>query len=326
MSMKKTKNASNNGFLSRVDFWTAIYKEKKPDNGEDASLYSINSQFALVGAFDGCGGAGAKKYANLQSKTGAYIASRAVAAAVKSAFCDMGIQPGAEAVDPVHQRIDDTLQLCLNYLGDSSRLRSGIVKTLPSTAAFAVCRPWGSQILVDYYWAGDSRVYLLDEDGLAQLSMDDLTDPDPMNNLYNDGPMTNVVSKSKDYVIHHGNVLLEKPAIVFAATDGCFGYLKTPMEFEYLLLSKLLEAENPQGWERELDRYFDAIAGDDYTFTAVAMDFGDFDTMRRAFHQRAQSLYDEVICGIEGLELEEKFKLWNSYRQNYWRLRPGVEG
>ena len=79
---------------------------------------------------------------------------------------------------------------------------------------------------MDFYWCGDSRGYILDGNGLHQVTVDDVTVTDAMMNLREDAPMTNVASASRPYEIHRKQVQLSEPAVVFAATDGCFGYLR----------------------------------------------------------------------------------------------------
>ena len=47
-------------------------------------------------------------------------------------------------------------------------------------------------------------------------------------------------------------IRIEHPCIIMAATDGCFGYLKSPMEFEKLLLDTLLAGESIVQWQNAL--------------------------------------------------------------------------
>lgn len=108
-----------------------------------------------------------------------------------------------------------------------------MVRKFPTTLALAYAEKEEDAIKIHLLWAGDSRVYLLDEKGLAQLTRDDTDVEDAFENLTNDGPMNNVLSSDGNYGINYKSVLLSTPTIVFAATDGCFGYIPTPMEFEY---------------------------------------------------------------------------------------------
>lgn len=313
-------------FLDKVDCFIEIYKEKIPDNGEDAYLYSGNSSDAVIGAFDGCGGAGAKRHTKLQGKTSAYAASRIVSGTIKDWFAEYDKTNSVDPCTAMKQRISQNLQACDRVVGEESKLVSPMVKRFPTTAAIALLQDENGKVLVDYFWAGDSRVYLLDSEGLAQLSCDDLPNPDALENLYNDGVMTNLISRSKEYTIHQDRLTLEKPGIVFAATDGCFGYVSSPMEFEYLLLETLLASKSVREWEENLTKKFGRVAGDDYTLSGIALNYGSFQKMRSSFIVRGNALYRDYIDGIHCIDKNQKMLLWNKYKQGYYRfLAKSVE-
>lgn len=324
MSERKLRNHIFEGMLSRIDCQIRVYQEKIPDCGEDALLYALNNQAALVGAFDGCGGAGAKRYAKLQGKTGAYMASRVVSGTVNDWFADCCARNEAFSARSLEARIRENLALCDRVGAEASRFVSSMVKAFPTTAAVAILSQQAGKIRVDCFWAGDSRVYLLNADGLAQLSVDDLLVTDAMDNLYEDGAMTNVISHSKGFTIHHGSLLLDQPGIVLAATDGCFGYLPTPMAFEQLLIGTLVRSENIDQWEQALHSAIGRVAGDDYALSAVALDFGNFNTMKAMFARRAQQLWQNYPP--EALkEREDKNRLWAQYKPGYYRLQLDKE-
>ena len=312
---------SEHGFLDRVDCLIEVYKEIIPNNGEDAYVYSANDRAVVIGAFDGCGGAGAKRHAKLQGKTGAYAASRIVSGTVKDWFAECDERNTAEIAKTIKQKIKENLQICHAAVGEESKLMSPMVKVFPTTAAFTLSREEKGKIYADYFWAGDSRVYLLNSEGLAQLSVDDLSVPDAMENLYDDGVMTNVISKSKEFTIHHGRMTLEKPGIIFAATDGCFGYVSSPMEFEYMLIESLLAAQSIHEWEQNLEKQIGRVAGDDYTLSGVVLDYGGFTQMRSGFIDRGNELYRDYISGIGKMSREQKTLLWNRYKESYYRFQ-----
>ena len=194
-------------------------------------------------------------------------------------------------------------------------------------------------IEVDLYWAGDSRVYLLTPQGLAQLTEDDLGGIDAMENLTDDGVLTNMISLSKVFEIHTGHVSMDRPGFIFAATDGCFGYLSTPMEFEYLLLETMLNSDCVStdnsgvsdawmtrlaekirlGWQEKLSEEIGKIAGDDYTISGYAIGFSSFEEMKKAFIGRANILYSQYISGLNEKSYDEKYALWKQYKENYHR-------
>lgn len=70
--------------------------------------------------------------------------------------------------------------------------------------------------------------------------------------IFQDGVLTNVVSADGNYILHSKQIKIKDKIIIFNATDGCFGYLKTPMEFEYLILQTLLSSDNIIEWRDKL--------------------------------------------------------------------------
>lgn len=317
---KERARKPSHDFLDRIDFVLSVYKEKTAGSGEDAFLYSANSRAAVTGVFDGCGGAGAKHYVKLQGKTGAYAASRIAAGAVREWFSELCENVSQPLPGTLKKKINEKMEICYSAVDERSKLVSSMVKDFPTTAAVALCTEEMGRIRADIFWAGDSRVYLLNEEGLAQLTADDLVKQDAMENLYDDGVMTNVISSSRDYTVHHGGLTMERPGILFAATDGCFGYVSTPMEFEYLLLESLTKSHNVSQWERQLCETIGKAAGDDYTLCGLSLGFGGFDRMRSAFLGRKNTLFRSCISGMGGMERKQKTELWNQYAGNYYRL------
>jgi serine/threonine protein phosphatase PrpC len=310
-----------NSWIGTTDFLFSFCREKKPENGEDSFVFSLNESRTLLGVFDGCGGSGASQYAPLKNKTGAYLAARAASAAYRDWFDRL--EPGKEAYpQDVKSRIVEYLKLCEARGGaeGGSKLMGRMAKKLPTTAAVALCQPGrGGLADVQLQWAGDSRVYLLDGEGLAQLTEDDLGGIDAMRNLSEDGVLTNVINLTRDFTIHSARITLGRPGLLFAATDGCFGYLSTPMEFEYLLLRTLQSAASASDWEKTLAEEIGKVAGDDYTLCGAALGFGSFDSLKRQLAGRTGEVYRNYIRGLESCTKEEKQQLWEHYRDHYHR-------
>lgn len=79
-------------------------------------------------------------------------------------------------------------------------------------------------MIADFIWAGDSRGYVLSDMGLAQVTKDDIDDSvDALDNISNDGVLTNVVSADGNYILHSKQIKIKDKIIIFNATDGCFG-------------------------------------------------------------------------------------------------------
>ena len=199
-----------------------------------------------------------------------------------------------------------------------------MVRDFPTTAAAALVRNSEQGTEVQCFWAGDSRVYLMNREGLAQLTRDDVDGTNAMSNLRSDGALTNVVAADREFVLHAGKKLRfgdKDPYMIFAATDGCFGYLPTPMDFEDMILTCLLKAEGPMDFRHRLEESISETAGDDYTLAFMSFGFGDFRTMQESMRPRKRTLQHDYMDWMEqdpSLEMQER--LWQEYRINYERL------
>ncbi|MBQ9761548.1 MAG: protein phosphatase 2C domain-containing protein [Oscillospiraceae bacterium] len=311
-----------------LNFILSFCKEILPGHGEDCYCYTFCDTVGLLGVFDGCGGAGARKHEHYSGQTEAYVASRLVSGVFYDQFrrcypSDM------EATRFVGEVLAPAVNECLKTYQppkeDSDfQIRGSMVRTLPTTAAAALVRQLDdSKMQVDAIWAGDSRVYILDEWGLAQLTVDDTSVPDPMENLYEDGVLRNILCTEKAAKLRMNSVTVSQPALVLAATDGCFGYVSTPMEFEGMLLDTLMVSENVAQWEEQLAQVIGQFAGDDHTLCLGAFGYQDFTEMKRAFSRRYQSLCAQCLDTISQLPLEDRqtrTELWNLYQDNYCRF------
>ncbi|MBQ1378366.1 MAG: hypothetical protein IIY77_10380, partial [Lachnospiraceae bacterium] len=284
--------------------------------------YSFNTSMGLVSVFDGCGGAGARKYERYGMKTGAYMASRAIAGAAKDWFAELtegSFRDSDKAV--LESKMNQYLAICKNTAGNTaSGIKSKLAKDFPSTASIILFTADDAGITAHCIWAGDSRCYLLDEDGLKQLTEDDLDGLNAMENLTADGILTNVVSASKPFVLHQKTIKTKAPAILFGATDGCFGYFSTPMEFENLLLSSLFAVDNIVQWEAGMKNVLEGIAGDDFTLSGAGLGFGSFERLKEYFAERYRFLNQEYINGLQRKTYDEKVQLWEEYRKPYEML------
>lgn len=305
-----------------MDCLFRVYKEKVPENGEDSFCYSVHEDALLLGVFDGCGGSGAKRYVNYQDKTGAYIAARAVAGAVLTWFerCESAASADGNA-QAIQLSIKKALRLCKERSGRQGemKLRGSIAKEFPTTAAIAYCASAPRGISLDCYWAGDSRVYILDEDGLAQITRDDLDGLDALENISGDGVLTNVISATKAFTLHSTRLTLRKPFLVFSASDGCFGYIPTPMEFEAYVIEHLLRSRSMTEFERSMCSGLEKIAGDDYSLVGASFGFGTYEGLQNSLKRRYQLLTKQYVHPLKNASSEETAALWNGYRGNYYR-------
>lgn len=310
------------------DFWMTIYQETKTKEGEDSYCRCFCKDAGLLSVFDGCGGLGAQRHKHYSNATEAYIASRLCSGAFFDAFRktfpldDENSITGAGFSALAAAYCADVLSAYKPDVDTAARMRGTMVKALPTTAAAALIRCMKSYYAINPIWAGDSRVYLLTEAGLAQLTVDDTTVPDPMKNLYEDGILKNILCADKEPHLHCNEVHINEPFIVFAATDGCFGYFSTPMEFEGAILRTLADSSCVSDWEQRLHSCIGAIAGDDYTLGMASYGFGTFTRLKRTFKRRLELLQREYLQQILNLPLEDRDArqvLWQRYMPNYFR-------
>lgn len=322
-------NVTRNDIFDRLHFCAGFCGEKKKGAGEDRGIWGMagdRRQGVYIGVFDGCGGSGAKQYTKYGNRTGAYMAAEAASSVFKSWFAGPYFRSGGDE-EELKKALLSGLNRLQTLYGEDTLVRGMMSKRFPTTAAAAICTPaQAGAYALDCYWAGDSRVYMLDARGLAQLTADDLSDVDAMENLTEDSPLTNQINLTTDFTIHKNRVVFREPGIVFAATDGCFGYLSTPMEFEYLLLGTLQKADSHGEWIQRVRSAVEHFAGDDYTFSAFALGFDTWLSLKRAFSPRTACVLNQYIRPAREMSLQEKTRLWLQYKPNYSRMLPALEG
>ena len=213
-----------------------------------------------------------------------------------------------------------------------------MIKEFPTTLAIVAVSGKEKTFSVDSYWAGDSRNYILTQDGLFQLSVDDLENrADPYENLTSDSPLSNQISADKDFVINHVSY---KPKdakfMIFCATDGCFGYYPTPMHFEYAFLKTLSESNSVEEWKGALLKEFGSIAADDISMAGLIYGYDNLDSLKDTIQPRYKELkkvieaYDNKINKIEEAKskvsiaeselISFKQEAWNDYKQSYMSI------
>ena len=269
---------------------------KIENEGEDAPpLLTSSENRCAIGVFDGMGGAGAEVYQEVDQKhTGAYFASRTVKDIVEQFVQDSNVYDnGPEALsNSMKEIIKDGLQKKRETLkGSQTLLVSKMVKTLPTTMAISFISNKEDKWNIQVFWAGDSRVYLLTPNTVTK---DDLSiEQDPFQNLYNDSSLSNMVNLSQDFTINYKEYEAKLPCVVLAATDGCFGYLPSPMHFEELLLETMFLSNSINEWELMLTEKLKEVACDDCTMSLIS-NLTEYDTLKNSFNKRYQFLSQEM--------------------------------
>jgi serine/threonine protein phosphatase PrpC len=322
--------------------------------GEDADpLLHRARDLGLVGVFDGMGGAGGRVYETADGpRTGAYLASRIVSDVVHrhlaETFAAGGDVDGDAVAGALHAAVETALVQALDGLHAApSGLRSRLIRALPTTMAVAVVQRReedGQEWVCHLFWAGDSRVYVVDPArGAAQLTADDIRDAaDAMANLRADSVLSNAISADTPFVVHHRRLSLTVPFVLVAATDGAFGYLPSPMHFEHLLLATLRTTGGIEDWSATLQRQIAAVTGDDAALAVLGVGAGH-QVWRDLVAGRVHHLENDFVRPLDGvagdlrrMELEVEIlrnrsaelsaELWSQYRTGYERYRPEPAG
>ena len=288
---------------------------KVPGEGEDSDpIVRDGRELGLVAVFDGMGGAGGTVYETPDGpRSGAYLASRVVRDVVEERMLalldpEWNLDGPAAARDlrrSVKRALADTLA---GLNAPASGLRSRLLRALPTTMALMALQrrePREGRWAGHVFWSGDSRVYVLDPaTGAHQLTRDDLRDRgDALANLRQDSVMSNAMSADADFVVHHHQVELTAPFLAVAATDGCFGYVRTPIHFEHLVLASLRDSTGAGSWSGLLQQRIAAITGDDAAMAVlgVGADHGEF---RQLSATRTAQIEQRCVVPLDELESE----------------------
>lgn len=318
------------------DCFLEITGEITEGKGEDCCLADFSESGVVFAVFDGCGGIGSEQYGGpFQNHTGAYLASRTAASAFRKWFsCEFA--PGSvrltpDNLPPVCQEVRGFLRAELDEAGklvrssdgqEGLRIKGSMYKLLPTTASMVVGQYQDNQVNLYYLWAGDSRGYLLNKRGMMQITLDDTSRGlDAWDSLFEDQTLTNMLSADSDFHLHACHLLSDLPLLAIAATDGCFDYLPTPMDFEHLILGSLMNSGNYDEWLRAVDAGLKETAGDDYAMEIGVFGFSDFQDVKDYFRERELSL-GSTLKLLSLFDEEQSREEWNYYKQLYYRDVP----
>ncbi len=314
-----------NMFTDCLDTIQVLSKPTRENLGEDSFYCAQRENSAIVSVFDGCGGLGARKYETFQKHTGAYIASRSVSGAVHDWYhknYGKKWDSAKQLALSIDEYVRKAYEICESYGVEGVKIKGSMVRKFPTTLALAYAQEEsnGQGIRIHILWAGDSRVYLLDAKGLAQLTKDDTDVEDALENLMSDGAMTNVLSSDGKYKINFKTICLTSPSLIFAATDGCFGYIPSPMEFEYIMLKSLVENNTPVAFKRTLKNTLSQYAGDDLVLGMMSFYYETFQNTRMQLTKRLQYLEKNYMKPLKGENSDALLQsLWEEYKTSYER-------
>ena len=308
-----------------------VASEAVKDEGEDSHTAATDRHGGLLCVADGCGGSGARRYAKLGGRSEAYMASRLAtecAGAWVSGMDGQGLPPAAAEAAQAAEALKGCIQQRIaafhaEYQNEAAPriVMRGLQHTLPTTLCAALIDARAADTLsCVFFWAGDSRGYVLTSGGLRQCTADHVAGrADPMENLYREARLSNLIRADGDFSIEAYGLTLPKPCVVLTATDGAFGYLPTPMEFELLLLNTLEAATTLDGWQKRLGGALTRLASDDCTLAMAAFGFADFAAMRTFYQPRRADLQARFVTPVRRRRQSVDFArgLWAEYRKGY---------
>jgi len=320
---------------------------KVAGQGEDSDpIVRDGRELGLVAVFDGMGGAGGTVYETPDGpRTGAYIGSRVARDVVEKRMLAL-LDPewnldGPAASRDLQRSVKSALAERLSELdAPKSGLRSRLLRALPTTMALMALQrrePRRGRWAGHVFWSGDSRVYVFDPaSGAHQLTRDDLRDHgDALVNLRQDSVVSNAMAADVDFVVHHHQVQLTAPFLAVAATDGCFGYVRTPIHFEHLVLAALRDSTDTDSWSALLQQRISSVTGDDAALAVLGVG-ADHEEFRSLFADRTADLEQRCVVPLDELEAEAiraeqvaaearhryaalQTSLWAAYKPQYER-------
>ena len=186
-----------------IDFLDTVFVvdgEMIKDNGEDSYAYSVNEQYGLIGVFDGCGGIGSRKYDVYSNKTGAFISSHTIAKTISEwfdRFSENDNDLSGDNVKVICSELEEVFTEELRKLESGAAktmIKGSLTKSFPTPASFILFQKRDRGLYTSFVWAGDSRGFILNSTGLAQITQDDIDEgEDALSILSNDSRLTNVV-------------------------------------------------------------------------------------------------------------------------------------
>lgn len=225
------------------------FKVNRPFVSDEDAAPVANEKMLII--CDGLGAAGQNKHMiKGVERTSAYLGARCVSKAAEKYF-DANYnriwnEDPKEIVSEFKEFLWYELDEYIKVNGLKKNIRGKSAELLPTTLAMALYRECEDMIDVFVIWSGDSRVYLLSSDqGLQQITRDDVEGEfDAMSSLGTSNMNNSISGEGKDrFVLNYSQYRFPKQngMILFAASDGCFDYLATPMDFEYLLERSISE-------------------------------------------------------------------------------------
>ena len=300
------------------------WSEKIPNAGEDSTPLALATPgmgSTLIAVADGLGGAGAR---TVSTETGEATAARVASRLALDELAAWWVQTH-DAEQPDYLDLKRSIAGILRHqLRD--QVDAGVVGTLvreyPTTLAAATVVRSRRKSRVRVIWAGDSRVYLLSQDGFQLLTTDQVSgDADELAQMYADPQMTNMISADRPFNLQVAETIVGEPFLLLAATDGCFGYLPSPAHLDAVLMEELVNSASEDEWARRLTHRFNGVAGDDTSFAALLIG-STFEKFSKGMRPRAEQVNRDLVGPVQAAPAGDGRRqaidlVWRGYRDKF---------
>lgn len=280
--------------------------------GEDAFCHDFSRpEQHMLAVFDGCGGLGAWVYQHYAGQTGAFVAAQTVAEAALN-WARNAPEELREAAESFRDAMTAALAERMAETDETPGVVGTMVRAFPCTCSLALVRKAEENALdVLALQCGDSRVYALTPGrGLWQLTRDDLRgQPDPMKNLRAGAALSQMLNAELPFRVTARRFRLTQPCAVLCATDGFFGAVRSPMDFELLLLESLCADRSLAG--NGLREKVAEGASDDATAVLALYGFADRESLRACLQPRLEHVQTLTRRMDDG---ETPEQVWESYK------------
>lgn len=286
---------------------------------EDAGYAIETDRYTLLAVFDGMGGMGSRRFVTMRNLSSAYLASHFYARVLEKDFfrclqegCFDGTFNYAKHLGALFTNEGQYVKK--RFLDqEPSSIVGSMVKALPSTAAIALVNKESNHCI--FIWAGDSRGYFLSENGLYQLTNDNVKMPqNAFDSLYRDAPMNNFINADKPFKLFSRGITTKRPGVFLVATDGAFACLPSPMHFEGLLLNALAKSKDSEDWLLHVKADLLPQANDDVTVAIQPVGFESHDAMKSALDKRRQYLERTLLLSRPGgMDIQSLRDTWQKY-------------
>ena len=174
------------------------------------------------------------------------------------------------------------------YVKTKLELKTGGIRQqllLPSTFCAIKYQELENKVKCKAFWAGDSRGYVLTNNGLQLLTIDNENEATGgINNLFYESDEDHTRIDSLDYEF-------EMPCALFTCSDGIFDN-REAIQIENIFIENLVESKDMEEYKNKLSQYFTDHLQDDSTIAMKFFGFDSFEQIKEYFKERYNKTKD----------------------------------